>query len=265
MNRIFQLGTISLSLTLGFFANLHLQDHSHQANLKATSTVSAVTSLRAIESTNLSNDIEELTDKEQSKSVHEGLVTENRLITDTQQKQQLDNAYQQQVTRLRIELITLNSEYTNLNNRYRAAKARLDALKEATSYIDPRLIGTSFESLQDHLSAQEWLDYKVFNEMDDSDSSSYELQTLLSDYFILHVNGDVTRLHSSDCKQFVCVLHLYSNDFSESSHLLESINGVTKDYQLELRSFKSFFIEEGAFQNEDFEYAILVKIIARKK
>jgi hypothetical protein len=263
MNKAFQYGIIVVSLLLGMLANVYWQGQASESmgldisDSSYSKTKEANQEDQPYISSHLS------TQNELSKLGLEDTMVESPDVSNANSKPQITD-WQQQKEAFTEKFTQLNRAYINLNKRYQIAKARLDALTKAPISIDSRLLGTSFELIEKHLSADERLKYESFNDTVDTAASSYELQTMLSDYFILQVNTDITYLHMIECKGNVCALYLYSNDFIESLGILDAIDGITDEYTLALRLFKTYAIEKDAYSNEDYKYVMPVAIAAKK-
>ena len=265
MNRIFQYGVIGLSLVVGFLANGYLGGEDSQGIAPQQAETQGPVIVDAGQSSQQQSYRAEVTKVKQSNSFVDNTAVESvgRTSDDSQQQ---DVDWQQQKAQVEAELLALTRDFTKLHQKHLNAKARLDSLRyNATDKdIESRLVGTSFELLQSKLSAREWEQYKAFDDLADTHPSSYELQTILNDYFILHVNGDVMRLHNTDCKSNVCILYVYSNDFVKSLATFTAIDQITDEYKLRVNAYKSFYIEEGEYSNENYKAALMVVLSAKK-
>jgi hypothetical protein len=264
MNRAFQYSFIGLSFLLGFLANVYLGGEGSQSIASQHTETQSPVIVDVGQTTQQMSSRDELTKIEQSNSVVDNTIAKKQLRTGDDSQQQ-DVNWPQQKAQVEAELLVLSRTVTKLNQRYLSAKAKLDSLKYNSTDINSRLVGTSFELLQSKLSASEWQRYKAFDDLVDTHASSYELQTILSDYFILHVNSDVTSLYAVDCKSNMCILYLYSNHVGKSLETFQAIDKITDEYKLQVREFRSFGIEQGTYSNENFKVAFLVTVVASEQ
>lgn len=162
------------------------------------------------------------------------------------------------------EIYTLVND---LNLRYELARARLNALKSSKTKLDNRLAGTPFELLEEKLSATEWEAKLAFDSKPDDDNDSFELETTISDYFILHEKSDQMRLHFIKCKSLFCYAYIYHDKklfTSGGIEILQNISNASGGYQIELHSFRNFSFDDNEYQLQQHDAASLLYIAATK-
>jgi hypothetical protein len=160
--------------------------------------------------------------------------------------------------------------YTLMNDlklRYELARARLDALNSSSASLDKRLVGTPFELLEEKLSATEWEAKLAFDSKPDDDNNSFELETIISDYFILHEKSDQVRLHFIKCKSLFCYAYIYHDKklfTSGGLEILQNISNASGSYQIELHSFRNFSFDSKQYKLDQHDAASLVYLSATK-
>jgi hypothetical protein len=266
MTKAAQLSAIVASLALGILANIYLQGAE-----KSTTTAlayenkgseSLLSGDRSAQNNNTNNATTNEAKTKQAKIAFDTPNTGKKLEEGNQAQQYTESTERQ--ASLEAELASLNRRYTKLNERYQSSKARLDILRTNATSMDSNLIGTSFEKLHKELSPADSNKYRAFKDKVDTVNSSYELQTILSDYFALQVSADVASLHAIECKEYECILHLYSNDSTETLEALRGIVGISSEYSLGVTKVRYTFIEKEAYPDETYGYVALLTIIAEK-
>jgi hypothetical protein len=193
--------------------------------------------------------------KEQESEVIDELPDTKPIYTQAQ-KEKLSAEYQ--------EVYTL---VYDLKQRYELARARLNALKSSKTKLDNRLVDTPFELLEEKLSAAAWEAKLAFDSKPDDDNYSFELETIISDYFILNEKSDQVRLHLIKCKSLYCYAYIYHDKklfTSGGVEILQNIGNASGSYQIEVHSFRNFWFDDSQYKLEQHDAASLVYLSAKK-